>query len=98
MIETQIRTLVGESGGEVALYYEDLASSDALLIEPDLRMHAASTMKVPVMIQLFLDRDHGLLSLDDSLPTIRQRQFYGIQRASRFLVCANRGFDEGRVS
>jgi beta-lactamase class A len=30
-------------------------------------MHAASTMKVPVMIQLFLDRDAGLLSLDDSL-------------------------------
>jgi beta-lactamase class A len=67
MIETQIQALVGESGREVALYYEDLATSDTLLLEPDLRMHAASTMKVPVMIQLFLDRGDGLLSLDDSL-------------------------------
>src|ERR1700741_932572 len=29
--------------------------------------HAASTMKIPVMIQLLRDRDAGLLSLDDSI-------------------------------
>jgi len=32
-----------------------------------VRFHAASTMKIPVMIQLFRDRDAGLLSLDDSI-------------------------------
>ncbi len=31
-------------------------------------MHAASTMKVPVMLQLFQDAENGLLDLDDPVP------------------------------
>lgn len=55
-------------GGEVAVYYRNLGpDGDSLLMRPDVRMHAASTMKVPVLMQLFLDHDAGLLSLDDSL-------------------------------
>lgn len=38
-----------------------------MLIGANLRLHAASTMKIPVMIQLFRDADAGLLRLDDSL-------------------------------
>jgi beta-lactamase class A len=64
----RVEGLMAESGAEVALYYRPLDGTDSLLIEPDLRMHAASTMKVPVMIQLYLDRDAGLLSLDDPIP------------------------------
>jgi beta-lactamase class A len=52
----------------VGLYFRDLASGDSLLVGADHRFHAASTMKVPVMIQLFRDRDAGRLSLDDSIP------------------------------
>src|SRR6266487_3379981 len=51
----------------VGLYYRSLAGSDSLLIGANLRFHAASTMKVPVMIQIFRDADAGLLGLDDSL-------------------------------
>ena len=51
----------------VGLYYRDLASGDSLTVGSDVRFHAASTMKIPVMIQLFRDRDAGLLSLDDSV-------------------------------
>jgi beta-lactamase class A len=53
----------------VAVYYRDLAGprGDSLTVNPAVRFHAASTMKLPVMIQLFRDRDAGLLSLDDSL-------------------------------
>src|SRR5437879_9180131 len=51
----------------VGLYYRDLATGDSLTVGSDVRFHAASTMKVPVMIQLFRDRDAGLLSLDDSV-------------------------------
>src|SRR5947209_11470162 len=51
----------------VGLYYRDLTTGDSLTLGSDVRFHAASTMKVPVMIQLFRDRDAGLLSLDDSL-------------------------------
>ena len=53
----------------VGLYYRDLATGagDSLTVGSALRFHAASTMKLPVMIQLFRDRDAGLLSLDDSI-------------------------------
>ena len=52
----------------VGLYYRALARPDSLLIGANLRFHAASTMKVPVMIQIFRDADAGLLRLEDSLP------------------------------
>src|SRR5216110_3263062 len=51
----------------VGLYYRSLAGSDSILIGANLRLHAASTMKVPVMVQIFRDADAGLLALDDSL-------------------------------
>jgi beta-lactamase class A len=52
----------------VGVYFRDLGTGDTLLVNADVRFHAASTMKVPVMIQLFRDRDAGALSLDDSIP------------------------------
>lgn len=51
----------------VGLYYRDLATGDTMTINGSHRFHAASTMKLPVMIQLFRDRDAGTFSLDDSL-------------------------------
>jgi beta-lactamase class A len=51
----------------VGVYYRDLTTGDSLTVGSDGRFHAASTMKIPVMIQLFRDRDAGLLSLDDSI-------------------------------
>ncbi|HMA43573.1 MAG TPA: serine hydrolase [Gemmatimonadales bacterium] len=52
----------------VGVYVRDLGTGDTLLVNANARFHAASTMKVPVMIQLFRDRDAGGLSLDDSIP------------------------------
>ena len=51
----------------VGVYFRDLDGRDSLLVSAGKRFHAASTMKVPVMIQVFRDRDAGTLSLDDSL-------------------------------
>jgi len=51
----------------VGLYYRSLTRPDSLLLDANVRFHAASTMKVPVMIQIFRDADAGLLRLDDSL-------------------------------
>jgi beta-lactamase class A len=52
----------------VGFYFYDLSRGDSVLVGAHLRFHAASTMKVPVMIQLYRDRDAGRLSLDDSIP------------------------------
>jgi beta-lactamase class A len=51
----------------VGLYYRSLTRPDSLLLDANVRFHAASTMKLPVMIQVFRDADAGLLRLDDSL-------------------------------
>lgn len=50
---------VHASGAEVGLFFRTLDGRDSLSLSPDLRFHAASTMKVPVMIQLFRDADSG---------------------------------------
>src|SRR2546423_13246977 len=52
----------------VGLYYRSLMRPESLLLDANVRFDAASTMKVPVMIQIFRDADVGLLRLDDSLP------------------------------
>jgi len=51
----------------VGLYYRSLTRPDSLLLNANVRFHAASTMKLPVMVQIFRDADAGLLRLDDSL-------------------------------
>ena len=51
----------------VGVYFRDLSTGDSVLVGARLRFHAASTMKVPVMIQLYRDRDDHLVALDDSL-------------------------------
>jgi beta-lactamase class A len=52
----------------VGVYFHDLGTGDTLLVNANVRFHAASTMKVAVMIQLYRDRDAGKLTLDDSVP------------------------------
>ncbi len=68
----------------VGLYYRSLAGPDSLLIGANLRFHAASTMKVPVMIQIFRDADAGLLRLDDSLTV--HTAFPSLVPAEAFIV------------
>lgn len=63
-IETRIAEVPATA---VGVYFRDLATGDTLLVNAHARFHAASTMKVPVMIQLFRERDAGGLSLDDSV-------------------------------
>ena len=82
-LEQAVRDRISESGAEVVgFYYRDLGSDDALLVDADVRMHAASTMKVPVMIQVFRDAEAGRLALDDSA-TVRN-EFTSIADGSTY--------------
>ena len=67
-LESRIRSLIAGSGAEVALAYRTLDRRSELLIDPDKSFHAASTMKVPLMIELFRQAQAGELTLDDPLP------------------------------
>ncbi len=51
-------------GADVGLWFEDLGNGDTLGISDTTSFHAASTMKVPVMIELFRRVDAGELDLD----------------------------------
>ncbi len=64
----RLEALIRPSGAEVAVAFRTLDGRDEILIRPDELFHAASTMKVPVMIELFRQAHAGRLSLDDSVP------------------------------
>jgi beta-lactamase class A len=68
-IEERIRQ---EPGAQVGLAYIDLASRDTLFLNPDSSFHAASTMKVPVMIELFRRSVSGSFRMDQGLMLVNQ--------------------------
>ena len=67
-IQTEIEQAIRESGAEVGLAFRTLDGQAALSLSADKSFHAASTMKVPVMIELFAQARAGLLRIDDALP------------------------------
>jgi beta-lactamase class A len=66
-LDGRVRALIAESGAEVGVAFRTLDGRSELLIDPDKSFHAASTMKVPVMIELFRQARAGTLSLDQPL-------------------------------
>jgi beta-lactamase class A len=66
-LEPRLRQIISSSGAEVAVAYRTLDGRTELLVHPDTSFHAASTMKVPVMIELFRQARAGTLSLDQPL-------------------------------
>jgi beta-lactamase class A len=68
-LEASLRDAIrSSSGAEVAVVYRTLDGRGEVLIDPDKSFHAASTMKVPVMIELFRQASAGTLRLDDPHP------------------------------
>jgi beta-lactamase class A len=54
-------------GAVIGVAYHDLQTNDTLFLNADDSFHAASTMKVPVMIELFRRIDAGALGLDQGI-------------------------------
>ena len=70
-LEAEVRAIARRAAGdtaEVAVAFRDLQTGDSLLIGAHTVMHAASTMKVPVMVELFRRADAGELRLDAPVP------------------------------
>ena len=68
-IETRVAR---DSGAYVGVAYIDLASPDTLFLNADTSFHAASTMKVPVMIELFRRANTGSFRMDQGLMMVNQ--------------------------
>jgi len=79
-----VEGLIQASGAEVAVAARTLDGGETLLIRPDETFHAASTMKVPVMIELFAQAGQGRLRLDDPLPV--RNQFASIMDGSPYAL------------
>jgi beta-lactamase class A len=75
-LRDRVLSLVNASGADVAVAFRTLDGQQELLIDPDKTYHAASTMKVPVMIELFRQAEAGTLSLDEPLPI--RNEFHSI--------------------
>ena len=65
--QPEVERLIQASGAEVAVAARLLQGGPPLLIRPDASFHAASTMKVPVMIELYAQAAQGRLRLTDPL-------------------------------
>lgn len=81
-LEARVRSAIAASGAEVAVAMRTLDGSRELLIDPDKPFHAASTMKVPIMIELFRQAEAGILSLDEQLPV--RNEFHSIVDGSLY--------------
>ncbi len=68
VLKNTVRSQVDSIDGTVAVGFYNLSDpKDSLFINVDEKFHAASTMKVPVMIELFKQANQGKIDLDDSI-------------------------------
>lgn len=70
---TQLRTRIAASpGANVGIAYWNLVRPDTVLLDATVDFHAASTMKVPVMIEVFRQAESHRLMLDASRPLVNR--------------------------
>ena len=80
-----------EPGAQVGVAYIDLGSSDTLFLNADSSFHAASTMKVPVMIELFRRASTGSFGMGQRLMIVNQ--FASIVDGSAYALDPNSDSD-----
>lgn len=71
-----------EESGTFALAFKDLQTGEELLINASDSFHAASTMKTPVLIELYKQADAGKFALSDSI--VIKNDFYSIVDSSTY--------------
>lgn len=82
----QIQERIQKSGAEVALAFRMLDGKTEWLFNPDEKFHAASTMKIPVMIELFHQVQEGKLKWDDAL--LIKNEFHSLADGSMYTLNA----------
>ncbi len=90
---TEILRLAAAAGAELSLVWHPLdgGPDETLRIGPTGRYHAASTMKVPVMIELFKQVHDGTLRLDDRV--VVANSFHSIVDGSPYELQASEDSD-----
>ena len=92
-LESGITTLLERQEGEFAVAFKELEQGgDQLLINGNEMFHAASTMKTPVMIEVFKQAAEGAFQLSDSL--LVKNEFRSIVDSSRYRMDIGENSDE----
>jgi beta-lactamase class A len=80
-VEALIR---GADEASVAVVARPVGGSDGVSIRPGLAFHAASTMKVPVLVELWRSADAGTCSLDE--PIVVRNRFASVLDGSPYAL------------
>ena len=67
LLENKIIKILNSQKGDFAVAFKNLSNGKTILINEKEKFHAASTMKTPVMIEVFKKAQKGIISLDDSI-------------------------------
>jgi beta-lactamase class A len=67
-VQSEIESRIAASHADVAIAFRTLDGKSELFYHADEPFHAASTMKVPVMIELFHEVQEGKIRLTDEIP------------------------------
>jgi len=82
--EAAVERRISASGADVAVYFRTLDGKAEYSTRPDVTFHAASTMKVPVMIELFHQVQQGKLRLEDQIAV--RNEFHSIVDGSSYAL------------
>lgn len=83
-LNANIEERIRKSGAEVAIAFRTLDGQTAYSLREEESFHAASTMKIPVMIELFHQARQGKLKLEDALPV--KNEFHSLADGSIYTL------------
>jgi beta-lactamase class A len=83
-LKKALQAEIRASGAKVGLAFKDLENGRTLFIRKNKLVHAASTMKVAVMIEVYRQAASGKFGIDDRLPV--RNEFRSIIDGSPFLL------------
>ena len=90
-LERSLRARIAEAPAEISVAFIDLGTGRSISIDGDVVMHAASTMKVPVLIEALRRHDEGALQLDDGIMV--DNRFHSIADSSVYSLTAGEDSD-----
>ena len=81
-LQQNIDTLLKKQQGNFSVAFKDLTTGESIFINAHELFHAASTMKTPVLVEIFNQVKDGKFSLSDSL--VLRNEFHSIIDSSLF--------------
>lgn len=92
-LKRDVVSVLDKQEGTFAVAFLDLKTGEQLLINEHESFHAASTMKTPVMVEVFKQASEGLFSITDSM--VVKNEFTSIVDGSPFSLDSTQDSEHG---